>query len=294
MVTRAGVTKREFEQEFGSAEDCLVAAFDEGVELLCRTLTNAIQGQWSWLARVRACLGAALELFDCEPGWARLLIVESSSAGTPLLDRRERALARLAGVLARNSPRQKVNGSSALPAALISELVVGGVISVLQNRILRRDLERLSDLTPALMSMIVLPYLGPDAARSELALSPRTSKAGGVQAEQVERLPIRATHRTAVVLQAIAAAPRASNREIAIAAGLTDEGQTSRLLRRLERLGVIENVGLGHAFGERNAWLLTPIGERAAEVSARGLAARTMRIRRTPQGARRACQGDAA
>jgi hypothetical protein len=79
-------------------------------------------------------------------------------------------------------------------------------------------------------------------------------------------LPVRATHRTALVLRAIARAPYSNNREIAQAAGLADEGQTSKLLARLAARGVIENVGVGAARGEPNAWLLTASGRRAVEL----------------------------
>jgi predicted transcriptional regulator of viral defense system len=78
-------------------------------------------------------------------------------------------------------------------------------------------------------------------------------------------IPIRATHRTMRVLGAIESIPRLSNREIAEIAGLTDDGQTSRLLGRLERRGLIENVGLGAPRGEPNAWLLTPYGHRVVK-----------------------------
>ncbi len=61
------------------------------------------------------------------------------------------------------------------------------------------------------------------------------------------RLPVRATHRTMLVLRAIAAAPYSSNRQIAQSAGLSDEGQTSKLLARLALRGVIENVGVRSA-----------------------------------------------
>jgi hypothetical protein len=47
---------------------------------------------------------------------------------------------------------------------------------------------------------------------------------------------------------------------------ITDEAQASKLLARLERRGVIENVGVGAARGEPNAWLLTPQGRRALEL----------------------------
>ena len=65
------------------------------------------------------------------------------------------------------------------------------------------------------------------------------------------RLPVRPTHRTMLVLRAIAAAPCSSNRQIAQIAGLSDEGQTSKLLSRLAQRGVIENVGVGIAGASR-------------------------------------------
>jgi DNA-binding IclR family transcriptional regulator len=51
------------------------------------------------------------------------------------------------------------------------------------------------------------------------------------------------TRRSAAVLAAINERPGASNREVAAAAGVVDQGQISRLLARLQRLELIENVG---------------------------------------------------
>jgi DNA-binding MarR family transcriptional regulator len=62
------------------------------------------------------------------------------------------------------------------------------------------------------------------------------------------------------VLMVIAENPLASNREIAVASGITDQGQISKLLGRLSRLELIENVGEGQERGAANAWQLTPRG----------------------------------
>jgi len=51
-----------------------------------------------------------------------------------------------------------------------------------------------------------------------------------------------------------------SNREIAIAAGITDEGQASKLLKRLEELGPIKSTARDRTPGEANAWRLTALG----------------------------------
>ena len=51
-----------------------------------------------------------------------------------------------------------------------------------------------------------------------------------------------------------------SNREIALAAGVKDEGQISKLLARLQSQGLLENTGPVTA-GAAKAWQLTPRGE---------------------------------
>jgi DNA-binding MarR family transcriptional regulator len=113
------------------------------------------------------------------------------------------------------------------------------------------------------MAMIVHPYLGPSAARKELErpvpTPPRATRRTG--ADPFRDLPIRFTYRTARVLATIATDPEASNRHIADSSGIADEGQMSRLLRRLEGCGLIENQSEGHTRGEPNAWTLTKHGQ---------------------------------
>jgi chromosome segregation and condensation protein ScpB len=98
-------------------------------------------------------------------------------------------------------------------------------------------------------------------ADANVEAEPATA-AGADQHSRMQRLPMRVTYRTTRVLSAIGDSPGLSNRDIAQAAGLTDEGQTSRLLRRLEQRDLVQNVGVGHTYGGANAWLLTEYGER--------------------------------
>jgi DNA-binding IclR family transcriptional regulator len=78
-------------------------------------------------------------------------------------------------------------------------------------------------------------------------------------------IPMRLTYRTARVLQTAAQNPGTSNRLIGEGAGLTDQGQVSKLLARLQHLGLLTNTGEGQPRGEPNAWQLTPLGERVTE-----------------------------
>ncbi|HEY2140592.1 MAG TPA: hypothetical protein VGG98_00865, partial [Solirubrobacteraceae bacterium] len=74
-------------------------------------------------------------------------------------------------------------------------------------------------------------------------------------------LPMRLTYRTARVLEVLEECPGASNRTVAEQAEVSDQGQISKLLARLERIGLLSNTGQGHTKGEPNAWHLTPSGK---------------------------------
>jgi chromosome segregation and condensation protein ScpB len=71
---------------------------------------------------------------------------------------------------------------------------------------------------------------------------------------------MRLTYRTVRVLAAVAEHVGSSNREIGFASGIGDQGQISKLLTRLHRLGLIENTGAGRTKGAPNAWRLTDKG----------------------------------
>jgi DNA-binding MarR family transcriptional regulator len=72
---------------------------------------------------------------------------------------------------------------------------------------------------------------------------------------------MRLTYRTVRILEGAGEHPGASNRRLAESAGVHDQGQASKLLARLERLGLLANGSVAHAKGEPNAWALTPKGE---------------------------------
>jgi DNA-binding MarR family transcriptional regulator len=120
----------------------------------------------------------------------------------------------------------------------------------------------LTRLLGPLMGLIVGPYLGPVAARREIERpAPKLMRAARRErSDPLRGLDMRLTYRTVRVLVAVGAQSGASNRTVARAAGVEDQGQISKLLRRLESLGLIHNTGSGHAKGEPNAWTLTPRG----------------------------------
>lgn len=74
-------------------------------------------------------------------------------------------------------------------------------------------------------------------------------------------IDVRITRRTVRVLRALASHPGSSNRQTAEYAGITDQGQCSKLLARMARRGLIANARpRAHRTGQANAWKLTVKG----------------------------------
>jgi AcrR family transcriptional regulator len=282
VCKRAGMSRRTFYEIFEDREDCLLAALDGAIECLGANVGLVYGRAGRWRERVRAALALLLECFDVEPGLARLCLVETLKASPRVLERRRWVLEELSVVIDEGRSEAK---SDTGPAPLTAESIVGGVLSVLHARVIacppaglppatnsprtgECDVRPLVELLNPLMSMIVHPYLGPVAARRELetpVVPGDVSVAGrvavnGAGADPFRDLPIRFTYRTARVMSAIASEPGINNREVGELAGVHDQGQMSKLLRRLQRNGLIENHRSEQARGEPNAWTLTDRG----------------------------------
>jgi AcrR family transcriptional regulator len=266
VVERSGVSRRTFYQTFTDREDCFLAAFEQALELASRRVLPAYNTQHNWCERIRAALVALLSFLDEEPAVGRLLIVESLSGGSRTLERRERVLALIADAID-DGRAESANGSP--PPPLTAEGLIGGALAVTGTRLARADHEPLVGLTNQLMSMIVLPYQGAGAARCELE-RPVPVPSGppahaALLSDPFKEMGMRLTYRTVRVLLAVAEHPGVSNRQVGDSAGISDQGQISKLLGRLQRLELISNTGLGPGQGAPNEWSLTGTGRRFAD-----------------------------
>ena len=271
ITQRAKVSRRTFYELFEDREACVAALVEDVLVLLEDQLSQAGLEGLPWRERVRGGLVVILGFLDREPALARVCVVQALSSSPRMLERRERILARLARVLDEGRGEGQ-RGEDC--TALTAEGLVGAAFGIVHTRLLRGEHQALLGLVGELMGMIVLPYLGPAAARREQAMSapqapapPRSALlTRAVPSEDPLRgLQMRWTYRTAQVMQGISELPGASNREVADYAGIHDQGQVSKLLARLRRLGLIANTGDGHAKGEPNAWSLTPLGDQVAQ-----------------------------
>jgi AcrR family transcriptional regulator len=267
VCARAGVSRRTFYELFEDREDCFLEVFEEAAARFATVAREASLGERTWRGRVRAALSGLLLFAGDEPVLGALVVRDVLTAGPSVLAARARWLETLTPAI--DQGRDEAKAGRGLPP-LTAEGTVGAVLAVLYMRMLDQDKRPLVELLNPLMGMIVLPFLGRGVAAKELTRPlPRVARAHRKQPPGLllDGLEMRVTYRTLRVLSVIAEGPGASNREIATAAGVHDQGQVSKLLTRLERLGLIHNTGEGHTKGEPNAWNLTSKGQQIEQTT---------------------------
>ncbi|HEY1687695.1 MAG TPA: TetR/AcrR family transcriptional regulator [Solirubrobacteraceae bacterium] len=280
---RAGVSRRTFYELFDDRQQCFAAILAEMERRVASVIAGLGLEGLAWGERVRMGLWAILCLVDSDPGLAKVCLVESQRAGGLVQLERERIVAALVDVL--DEGRSQGAGGSAA-SRLTAEALIGAISSVIAARLTGSRQEPAGDgeigmgvrgLLGELAGMIVLPYQGPAAARRQIkrALPTAPVVAMAVTAtagdcDPLAQLPMRLTYRTARALKAVAELTEtgagASNRQIAEHAGVSDGGQASKLLCRLQERNLIENTAVGGvARGEANQWHLTALGARLVQ-----------------------------
>jgi AcrR family transcriptional regulator/DNA-binding MarR family transcriptional regulator len=274
ITARARVSRRTFYEQFENREACLTALVEHVIELLEAELAQAGLEGLPWRERVRGGLHVVLCFCDREPALARVGVVDALHGDAQVQAGRERRLGRLAEIV--DEGREAGGPRAGDCSPLIAEGLVGAAVAILHARLTRAQPQPqpLAGLLGELTGMIVLPYLGPAAARRERARPappvpaappPAVHTLAFGHGDPLQGLSMRLTYRTTRVLGCIAAHPGVSNREVSDHAGVADQGQISKLLARLERLGLTTNTVAGYAKGEPNAWELTALGEQVAQ-----------------------------
>jgi AcrR family transcriptional regulator len=158
----AGVTTRTFYRYFESVEDCYLAAFDAGVDLLSEPLVEAYTSADDWPLRVRAALAAALDFFAASPELARVLLTEPFVAGPAVSRRYQEQIERLAPFL--REGRELSSDAAAFPPTTERGLI-GSIASQIGRKASAGEAEQLPALLPDLTQYALSPYLGAAEAR---------------------------------------------------------------------------------------------------------------------------------
>lgn len=169
VLTRAGISRPTFYEQFDDKEDCFLAAFDVSARRLRERVEAAAGGGGpDWRAKLRAGVAELLGFVAEEPETARLVIVEARASSPAGLLRRDELLDRFAACID-DLVREDLDEA---PSAIAAAGVVGGIESVLYARLQKGAVDELEELLPSLMYFAVLAYAGHEAASEELEGAP--------------------------------------------------------------------------------------------------------------------------
>jgi hypothetical protein len=145
-----------------------LAVFDAAVDEIAAQVLPVYRSSDRWLERTRASLLALLGALDERPVMSKALVIDSIAWGTAVLERRGELLEALAGAL--EEGRAEVEPLMVLPETT-GESLVGASLSWVHKR-LEQESGPLVELVAPLMSIIVHPYRGGEAAQRELERAP--------------------------------------------------------------------------------------------------------------------------
>jgi AcrR family transcriptional regulator len=169
IVHYSGLDRETFDAHFQSRDQGLLAAQEAFLERLLGDATHACEQPEPWPQRLRAGLHAVLSSLLESADLARVFVVEAGpTAGLALADRQMVALEDFARLL--RSSRRDWPAAARLPD-VTERLLVGGIASLVNQRLLREEGAATPSLQSELTEFLLFPYLGAGEAR-RIALEP--------------------------------------------------------------------------------------------------------------------------
>jgi len=170
IISNAGVSRATFYEQFADKEDCFIAAYGTVME---RMLTYVAEGftvdTEDWVAQIRGGVRNLLVYLAQNPVAARVGIVEGFGAGARARDRYQQAVSSFFPFL--DAGRKLSPDGDRIPDHA-ARVIVGGVSALMFNEASAGHAEKLPDLLPEMMYMVVAPYLGHDRAMHAMEETP--------------------------------------------------------------------------------------------------------------------------
>jgi AcrR family transcriptional regulator len=156
VVGLAGVSRRTFYEEFTDKEDCFLAAFAAGGEVVRAEVERAIaevtDGDWRTFLRVS--LEAYLNALATEPEFARTLKIDVLGTGPEAIEVGQQVRDRFVGRLRDlNSLASAQDPRIGRVPTLVLRALVGGIAELVEWHILREGAESLGDLAPQIVDL---------------------------------------------------------------------------------------------------------------------------------------------
>lgn len=165
IVNAAGIGVGGFYAHFDGKDDCLLQAYARIVGEERERIAAAVPADTPWPQQLCAALAELLGAIGAEPAKARIALVEIQTGGEAALRRHGETLDEAAALL---QAGRALGAADPEPPATFEEATVSGLVWLLQQRVVRGELDDLGDLLGEMAEMILDPYLGTERARAEI------------------------------------------------------------------------------------------------------------------------------
>jgi AcrR family transcriptional regulator len=157
VIALARVSRTTFYNHFANRQEAVLSVYKLIFERFIAGIRGACAAKREWPAKVEAGIGAALEFAVTEPAQTQLLSAEFLGADPILAEQVRCSHHQLVALLGQG--RLHYPGSVGLPA-VTEEALVSGTATLVARALERGELERIAEMRPEIVRLILLPYIG--------------------------------------------------------------------------------------------------------------------------------------
>jgi AcrR family transcriptional regulator len=168
ISVRAGVSRRTFYENYRDAEECFLASYRQHAQELLTVVMAAAAAGGDWQERARFALLAMLRYLAERPDLAHMALIEVLAAGPAALAERDQTAALLSSMIG----EEAVAVAPEAPPRLLFEVIAGAIVQLIYTRVLAGESERLEELLPTIMYMVLVAMHGPSSAAVKAGLAP--------------------------------------------------------------------------------------------------------------------------
>ena len=171
VVSGAGVSRKTFYEHFADKEECFLAAWDTGVQVVFDAIATSNEQAAGPIGRMRSGLRAYLETLAAEPAFARSFFIEVVAAGPHAEARRAEVHARFADLFAtmHDQARREMPQFPDVPPH-IPRAAVGAINELVSDYVRAGRTEHLPELEETILYLELVLFAGHDVAAQATGL----------------------------------------------------------------------------------------------------------------------------
>ena len=166
IVKRARVSYKTFYKHYSNKEEAFVDLFERTATRVEDRAVEALEGaSVEWPEQVAIVLRTFFEAIIADPLIARACLVEGPTAGPEIVTRHEKVVRAFVPVLRQG--REFNPEAAALPES-IEDTLAGSILWSAYQRLVLSETDRIAELIPENVELVLRPYIG-DAEASRIA-----------------------------------------------------------------------------------------------------------------------------